>query len=75
MSFIRDLIDKIFNTKEEDPILDARIEFRLNKKEKVLIKKYCELKHTDLSKFLRSAAMREIDRFINSEYNGDDVKC
>ena len=43
MSFIRDLIDKILNTNEDDPILDARIEFRLNNKEKILIKKYCDL--------------------------------
>ena len=38
MSFIKDLIDKILNTNEDDSILDARIEFRLNNKEKILIK-------------------------------------
>lgn len=51
VSKIIDLINSIFK-KESEVILDDRIEFRLNKKEKELIKKYCTLKHTDTSKFL-----------------------
>ena len=64
MSFIKDLIDKILNTNEDDSILDARIEFRLNNKEKILIKKYCDLKRMTISEFIRSTAMKEIDTFI-----------
>ncbi len=75
MSFIRDLIDKILNTNEDDPILDARIEFRLNNKEKILIKKYCDLKRMTISEFIRSTAMKEIDTFINANYKGEDIKC
>ena len=58
MSFIKDLIDKILNTNEDDSILDARIEFRLNNKEKILIKKYCDLKRMTISEFIRSTAMK-----------------
>lgn len=62
---IIELINSIFK-KESEMILDDRIEFRLNKKEKELIKKYCALKHTDPSKFFRNLAMREIDDFIKA---------
>ena len=41
---IIELINEIFN-KEEDITLNDRFEFRLNSKEKILIKKYCKLKH------------------------------
>ncbi|WP_368263185.1 DUF6290 family protein [Clostridium disporicum] len=75
MSFIKDLIDKILNTNEDDSILDARIEFRLNNKEKILIKKYCDLKRMTISEFIRSTAMKEIDTFINANYKGEDIKC
>ena len=75
MSFIKDLIDKILNTNEDDSILDARIEFRLNNKEKILIKKYCDLKRMTISEFIRSTAMKEIDTFINANYKGEDFKC
>ena len=63
MSKILELINSIFNKKEE-LILDDRFEFRLNKKEKILIKKYCDLKHITASEFFRSLAMKEIDNFI-----------
>ena len=62
MSKILDLINSIFNKKEL--ILDDRIEFRVNKKEKILIKKYCDLKRVTTSVFFRSLAMKEIDTFI-----------
>lgn len=65
MSKIIELINSIFK-KQEEIILDDRIEFRLNKKEKELIKKYCALKHTDTSKFFRNLAMKEIDDFIKA---------
>ena len=63
MSKILDLINSIFNKKEE-LILDDRIEFRVNKKEKLLIKKYCDLKRITTSDFFRTLAMKEIDTFI-----------
>ena len=63
MSKILELINSIFNKKEE-LILDDRFEFRLNKKEKILIKKYCDLRHISASEFFRSLAMKEIDNFI-----------
>ena len=62
MNKILELIDSIFNKKEV--ILDDRIEFRVNKKEKILIKKYCDLKRVTTSDFFRSLAMKEIDNFI-----------
>ena len=62
MSKILDLINSIFNKKEL--ILDDRIEFRVNKKEKILIKKYCDLKRVTTSDFFRTLAMKEIDTFI-----------
>ena len=62
MSKILELINSIFNKNEV--ILDDRFEFRLNKKEKELIRKYCELKHITASEFFRNLAMREIDKFI-----------
>ena len=62
MSKILDLINSIFNKKEL--ILDDRIEFRVNKKEKILIKKYCDLKKITTSDFFRTLAIKEIDTFI-----------
>ena len=62
---IRDIISRLFNREEEEIILDDRIEFRLNSNEKLLIKKYCKLKNTDLSKFFRYIAMKEINEFLN----------
>ena len=62
MSKIIELINSIFN--KEEIILDDRIEFRVNKKEKILIKKYCDLKRMTTSDFFRSLAMKEIDDFI-----------
>lgn len=62
MSKIIELINSIFN--KEEIILDDRIEFRVNKKEKILIKKYCDLRHISASEFFRSLAMKEIDSFI-----------
>nr|UVN08412.1 MAG: hypothetical protein [Bacteriophage sp.] len=65
MGMIKELISKIFGRQEEELILDDRIEFRLNSNEKLLIKKYCKLKNTDLSKFFRNIAMKEINEFLN----------
>lgn len=65
MSKIIELINSIFK-KDEQIVLDDRFEFRLNKKEKELIKKYCALKHTNPSEFFRTVAMREIDDFIKA---------
>ena len=62
MSKIIELINSIFN--KEEIILDDRIEFRVNTKEKILIKKYCDLKRMTTSDFFRSLAMKEIDNFI-----------
>lgn len=62
MNKIMELINSIFN--KEEIILDDRIEFRVNKKEKILIKKYCDLKRVTTSDFFRSLAMKEIDNFI-----------
>lgn len=61
MNKILELINSIFN---KEVILDDRIEFRVNKKEKILIKKYCDLKRMTTSDFFRSLAMKEIDSFI-----------
>lgn len=63
MSKIIELINSIFK-KQEEIILDDRFEFRLNSKEKILIKKYCDLKHISASEFFRNLAMKEIDSFI-----------
>lgn len=62
MNKILELINSIFN--KEEVILDDRIEFRVNKKEKILIKKYCDLKRINTSEFFRNLAMKEIDEFI-----------
>lgn len=59
-----DIIKSIFSKEIDYELLDDRIEFRLNKNEKILIKKYCELKNTDPSKFFRRLAMKEINNFI-----------
>lgn len=66
MSKIIELINFIFKKEEKDIILDERFEFRLNSKEKQLIKKYCDLKHISASEFFRSLAIREIDNFIRA---------
>lgn len=61
-----DLFEKLFYKEEEDLILDARMEIRLNSKEKILIEKYCRLRGTDKSKLIRRLLMKEIDTFIKS---------
>lgn len=66
MSKIIELITFIFKKEEKDIILDERFEFRLNSKEKQLIKKYCDLKHISASEFFRSLAIKEIDNFIRA---------
>ena len=66
MSKIIELINFIFKKEEKDIILDERFEFRLNSKEKQLIKKYCDLKHISASEFFRSLAIKEIDNFIKA---------
>lgn len=68
MSKIVELINFLFKKEEKDIILDDRFEFRLNSKEKQLIKKYCDLKHISASEFFRSLAIKEIDNFI--KYSG-----
>ena len=68
MNKVIELINSILGIKEKEIILDDRFEFRLNKKEKQLIKKYCELKHISGSEFFRTLAMKEIDSFI--KYSG-----
>ena len=68
MSKLIELLNSIFGIKEEENIvLDDRFEFRLNRQEKQLIKKYCKLKHMSASEFFRSLAMNEIDNFIKTE--------
>ena len=62
MNKIIELINSIFN--KQEVILDDRIEFRVNKKEKILIKKYCDLKRMTTSDFFRNLAMKEIDNVI-----------
>ena len=64
MSSIIEFINSLFKREEEELVLDDRLEFRLNKKEKQLIKKYCQLKHISASEFFRDLAMKEIDTFI-----------
>lgn len=64
MSKIIELINFIFKKEEKEIILNDRFEFRLNSKEKQLIKKYCDLKHISASEFFRSLAIKEIDNFI-----------
>ena len=64
---IVEILSGLFRKSEEENILlNDRIEFRINRKEKVLIKKYCELRKLDKSKLLRDLAMKEIDQFINN---------
>lgn len=65
LSKIIELINSIFKTKEEEILLDDRFEFRLNKNEKILIKKYCDLQRISASEFFREVAMKEIDSFFN----------
>lgn len=62
MSKIIELINSLFN--KEEIIMDDRIEIRVNKKEKILIKKYCSLKRITPSEFFRNLAMKEIYEFI-----------
>lgn len=64
VSSIIGFINSLFKREEEELVLDDRLEFRLNKKEKQLIKKYCDLKHISASEFFRDLAMKEIDGFI-----------
>lgn len=66
MEAIKRLIEIVFGKKEvEDGInLDSRIEFRLNKKEKMLINQYCKYRNISVSKFLRQVSIGEIDKFI-----------
>jgi len=66
VSKIIELVNFIFKKEEKDIILDERFEFRLNSKEKQLIKKYCDLKHISASEFFRSLAIKEIDNFIRA---------
>lgn len=66
LSKIIELINSIFKTKEEEILLDDRFEFRLNKNEKILIKKYCDLQRISASEFFRKVAMKEIDNFIKA---------
>lgn len=66
LSKIVELINSIFKTKEEEILLDDRFEFRLNKNEKILIKKYCDLQRISASEFFRKVAMKEIDNFIKA---------
>lgn len=64
---IVELLSRLFKKSEEENILlNARMEFRINNKEKILIKKYCELRNVNSSKFFRDLAIREIDTFINN---------
>lgn len=63
---IIEFINSLFRKENNDPmVLDDRFEFRLNKKEKILIKKYCELKRISVSEFFRNLAMKEINNFLN----------
>lgn len=66
METLKRLIEMVFGKKEiEDGVnLDSRIEFRLNKKEKMLIYKYCEYRKITISKFMREVSVGEIDKFI-----------
>ena len=65
MSILKDLIRIVFGGKEEEDLtLNARLEFRLNKKEKELIKKYCEFRQITVSDFMRTSANKEIENFI-----------
>ncbi|MGL5086029.1 MAG: DUF6290 family protein, partial [Clostridium sp.] len=61
-----ELLKKIFGEEVEESVLDARLEVRVNSKEKQLIKKYCQLKQTNCSNLVRSLLMKEIDTFINN---------
>ena len=66
MYSIIEFINSLFRKENNDPmVLDDRFEFRLNKKEKILIKKYCELKRISASEFFRNLAMKEINNFFN----------
>lgn len=63
---IKELLNLIFGKANNDSIiLDDRLEFRLNKNEKILIKKYCDLKHISASEFFRNLAMKEINNFFD----------
>lgn len=64
MNKLIELTNFIFGIKEKQIILDDRFEVRLNKEEKQLIKKYCDLKHISASEFFRYLAIKEIDSFI-----------
>ncbi|MGL4571964.1 MAG: DUF6290 family protein [Clostridium sp.] len=62
-NFLSDLFQKIFY-KDEEVVLNDRLEIRINDKEKILFKKYAKLNGTDLSKLMRKLMMAEIDDFI-----------
>ena len=66
METLKRLIEMVFGKKEieEGVNLDSRIEFRLNKKEKMLIYKYCQYRNITISKFMREVSVSEIDKFI-----------
>lgn len=65
---IIELMGRLFKkTEEENLTLNDRIEFRINDKEKILIKKYCELRAISKSNFFRTLAMDEINNFINEK--------
>lgn len=67
MNMLKELLRIVFGEREnEDPTLNARIEFRLNRNEKTLIKKYCDLKNISISEFLRYSATKEIDTFLRA---------
>lgn len=68
VSSVKELLKLIFGKeKEENTILDDRLEFRLNKREKILIRKYCDLKRITASDFFRNLAIKEINSFINTD--------
>jgi len=67
METLKRLIEMVFGKKEieEGVNLDSRIEFRLNKKEKMLIDKYCQYRNITISKCMREVRVSEIDKFIS----------
>ena len=64
MNSILEILGSIFKRQDKEPVLDDRFEFRLNSKEKILIKKYCDLRNVSASEFFRKLAIKEIDNFI-----------
>lgn len=72
MYSIKELLKLLFKSEDKELVLDDRIEFRLNKKEKELIKKYCALKHISLSEIFRNLAIKDINTFFN--INADEIE-